>query len=82
MRITDLLSKEGVSLNQTVADQNAAIDLMVSLHDKVGNLNNKAEFKEAIKAREVKGSTAVGMGIAVPHAKTADVKKHLLFILF
>ena len=75
MRITDLLSKEGVSLNQTVADQNAAIDLMVSLHDKVGNLNNKAEFKAAIEAREAKGSTAVGMGIAVPHAKTASVKQ-------
>ena len=75
MRITDLLSKEGISLNQTVADQNAAIDLMVGLHDKVGNLNNKAEFKAAIEAREAKGSTAVGMGIAVPHAKTASVKK-------
>ncbi|WP_026528602.1 PTS fructose transporter subunit IIABC [Butyrivibrio sp. VCD2006] len=75
MRITDLLSKDGVSLNQTVADQNAAIDLMVSLHDKVGNLNNKADFKAAIMAREEKGSTAVGMGIAVPHAKTASVKK-------
>ncbi|WP_026669177.1 PTS fructose transporter subunit IIABC [Butyrivibrio sp. AE3006] len=75
MKITDLLKKEGVSLNQTVADQNAAIDLMVALHDKVGNLNDKAAFKAAIEAREAKGSTAVGMGIAVPHAKSAAVKQ-------
>ncbi|WP_044913403.1 PTS fructose transporter subunit IIABC [Butyrivibrio sp. WCE2006] len=75
MKIKDLLSKDGVSLNQTAADQGAAIDLMVALHDKVGNLNNKADFKAAIEAREAKGSTAVGMGIAVPHAKTAAVKK-------
>ncbi len=75
MKIKDLLSKEGVSLNQTAADQGAAIDLMVALHDKVGNLNDKAAFKAAIEAREAKGSTAVGMGIAVPHAKTSAVKK-------
>lgn len=75
MKITDLLKKDGVALNQTAADQNAAIDIMVGLHDKVGNLKDKAGFKEAIEAREAKGSTAVGMGIAVPHAKTASVAK-------
>lgn len=75
MKITDLLKKEGVALNQKVADQNEAIDIMVGLHDKVGNLNDKAAYKEAIEAREAQGSTAVGMGIAVPHAKTASVNK-------
>ena len=75
MTITDLLKKDGVSLNQKAADQNAAIDIMVDLHDKVGNLNDKAAFKAAIEAREAKGSTAVGMGIAVPHAKSASVKQ-------
>ena len=75
MKITDLLKKEGVALNQNVADQSAVIDLMVNLHDKVGNLNDKAGYKAAIEAREAQGSTAVGMGIAVPHAKTDAVNK-------
>ena len=75
MKITDLLKKEGVLLNQHPADKDAVIDIMVDLHDKVGNLNDKAAYKEAIKAREAQGSTAVGMGIAVPHAKT-DAAKH------
>ena len=75
MKITDLLKKEGVALNQKAADQNAAIDVMVNLHDKVGNLNDKDAFKKDIEAREAKGSTAVGMGIAVPHAKSAAVKQ-------
>ena len=48
---------------------------MVDLHDKVGNLNDKAGYKKAIEAREAQGSTAVGMGIAVPHAKTDAVKQ-------
>ena len=41
MKITDLLKKEGVLLNQSPADKNAAIDILVGLHDKVGNLNDK-----------------------------------------
>lgn len=75
MKITDLLKKEGIMLNQKAADKNAAIDMMVNLHDKVGNLNEKAAFKHAIEKREAQGSTAVGMGIAVPHAKTSSVKR-------
>ena len=75
MKITDLLKKEGIALNQSVADQGEAIDIMVGLHDKVGNLNDKQAYKEAIEAREAKGTTAVGMGIAVPHAKSASVKQ-------
>ena len=38
MKITDLLKKEGVLLNQHPADKDAAIDILVGLHDKVGNL--------------------------------------------
>ncbi len=75
MKITDLLKKEGIALNVDVADQNGAIDKLVGLHEKVGNLSNVAEFKEAILAREKKGSTAIGMGIAVPHGKSSAVKQ-------
>ncbi|MBR3126453.1 MAG: PTS sugar transporter subunit IIA [Mogibacterium sp.] len=75
MKITDLLKKDGVLLNQHPADKDAAIDILVGLHDKVGNLNDKAGYKKAIEAREAQGSTAVGMGIAVPHAKTDAAKQ-------
>ena len=75
MKITDLLKKEGIALCVDAADQNSAIDKLVALHEKVGNLSNVSEFKEAILAREAKGSTAIGMGIAVPHGKSSAVKQ-------
>ena len=75
MKITDLLKKEGVIINAGVADQNAAIDKLIELHSKVGNINDAKAFKEAILAREAKGSTAIGMGIAVPHGKSSSVSK-------
>ena len=75
MKITDLLKKDGINLNVAAADQNAAIDALIELHEKVGNLSNVSAFKKAILAREEKGSTAIGMGIAVPHGKSSAVSK-------
>ncbi|MBR5979208.1 MAG: PTS sugar transporter subunit IIA [Oscillospiraceae bacterium] len=75
MKIKDLLKEEGILLGLKPASKAEVVDIMVDLHDKVGNLNDKAAYKEAILAREAQGSTAVGMGIAVPHAKTDAAKQ-------
>ncbi|MBQ7670579.1 MAG: PTS sugar transporter subunit IIA [Clostridia bacterium] len=74
MRITDLLKKDAIALNASASSKDEAIDLLVGLHDSVGNLGDKAVYKEAILARESQGSTAIGEGIAVPHAKSDSVK--------
>ena len=78
MRITDLLSKESIKLNLSSKTKPEVIDEMVDLVNASGNLNNKAEYKEAILAREELSTTAVGEGIAIPHAKTKAVKKACL----
>lgn len=74
MRITDLLKQSAIELNVSVASKQAAIDKLVSLHDKSGNLVNAAEYKKGILAREEMGTTAVGMEVAIPHAKSTAVK--------
>lgn len=74
MRIIDLLKKEAIDLNVSAASKNEAIDKMISLHEGAGNLSDSADYKEAILARESQGSTAIGEGIAVPHAKSESVK--------
>ena len=75
MRITDLLSTDGIALGVSLADKSQAIDQLISLHEAVGNLKQTADFKASILAREEKGSTAVGMGIAIPHSKSSAAKK-------
>lgn len=74
MRIIDLLKSESISLGRELGSKAEAIDALVELHDKAGNLNDVAAYKQAILAREEQGSTAVGDGIAIPHAKTSAVK--------
>lgn len=75
MRITDLLKKESISLNRELASKSDAIDALIELHEKAGNLSDKEAYKKEILAREAQGSTAVGNGVAIPHAKTSAVAK-------
>ncbi|MFW6678179.1 PTS fructose transporter subunit IIABC [Lacrimispora sp. AGF001] len=75
MKITDLLKKESVELGVRVSSKEGAIDRLVDLMDAAGRLGDKAAYKEGILAREALGSTAVGDGIAIPHAKVAAVKE-------
>jgi PTS system fructose-specific IIC component len=75
MRITELLKKESIELGVKVSGKEEAIDRLIGLMDAGGRLKDKAGYKEGILAREALGSTAVGEGIAIPHAKVAAVKE-------
>lgn len=74
MRIVDLLKQDAIKLNAEPHSKDEAIDLLVELHKTAGNLSDVSTYKEAILARESQGSTAIGEGIAVPHAKSESVK--------
>ena len=73
MRIVDLLKPEAIRLHQTLADKSEAIERLIDLHASVGNVRDKEVFRKEILKREELGSTAVGDGIAIPHAKSETV---------
>lgn len=73
MRIVDLLNKESIMLNAAPESKSEAIDMLIELQVKGGNIADKAEYKRGILAREEMSSTAVGEGIAIPHAKSTAV---------
>ncbi|MDY4650724.1 MAG: fructose-specific PTS transporter subunit EIIC [Atopobiaceae bacterium] len=75
MKITDLLKPEGIKVGATATSQDDAINQLIALQDASGSINDTVAYKKAILAREAEFSTAVGDGIAIPHAKTAAVKR-------
>jgi len=75
MRITDLLKKESIELNSPVSTKQGAIDKLIDLQAKAGNISDKNAYKKDILAREQMSSTAVGDGIAIPHAKSEAVRQ-------
>lgn len=78
MRIIDLLKKQGISLGVSAKDKRDAIDKLVALHEKCGNLKDAGAYKEGILKREEMGTTAIGMEVAIPHAKSEAVKSPAL----
>ena len=75
MKITGLLKKEGVKLGVAAASQDEAIDVLVDLQCGIGAVADRDRYKQAVLAREAEFSTAVGEGVAIPHAKTDAVSE-------
>ncbi|QQE74575.1 fructose-specific PTS transporter subunit EIIC [Brevibacillus composti] len=74
IRIGDLLREETIILSLAAQTKEAALDELIDKLDQTGRLHSKEELKKAILAREALGSTGIGEGIAIPHAKSAAVK--------
>ena len=66
MNIKALLPPEAIVVRADVQTKEAAIDLLAELHDQVGHLSDRDAYKQ--------GVTAIGMGMAIPHAKSDAVK--------
>ena len=73
MRITSLLKPEAVKIGGVASDKDDAIAKLIKLMETQGNVVDVDAYTEAVHARESFGSTALGEGIAIPHAKTAAV---------
>lgn len=74
MRIVDLLNEKSILLGAAPASKSEAIDTLVELQVKGGRIADAEEYRKGILAREALSSTAVGEGIAIPHAKSDAVK--------
>lgn len=72
--IDDITSTSLVALDLEITDQWAAIDALADLLDKDGRLSDRDAYVQAVYGREKEtGGTAMEMGIAIPHAKSAGV---------
>lgn len=74
MKIVDLLRKESINLNGEVHSKKETIDQMVDLMAAGGNIADVDAYREGVYKREEEGTTGIGEGIAIPHAKTDAVK--------
>ncbi len=75
IRIADLLKADTIVIPLTATTKEAVLDELIDRLDQAGRLNSKEGMKTSILAREAQGSTGIGEGIAIPHAKTGAVKQ-------
>lgn len=74
MMIMDFLNKKAITVDLKAADKNGVIRELVDLLAKADEIKNKEELIKALLMRESLGSTGIGQGIGIPHAKSQNVK--------
>ncbi|MGA2775208.1 MAG: PTS sugar transporter subunit IIA [Candidatus Omnitrophota bacterium] len=77
MQIMDFLSKKAILTDIKSAKKEDAIKELVDTLLNSGDIEKRCRNKliESLMARESLGSTAIGQGIAIPHAKSDCVDK-------
>ncbi|MCM8780227.1 MAG: PTS sugar transporter subunit IIA [Candidatus Omnitrophica bacterium] len=77
MNITDFLSKKAIIADIKSTKKEEVIRELVEALINAGDIEKKDKNKiiELLVARESLGSTAIGQGVAIPHAKADCVKK-------
>ena len=77
MQIMDFLSKKAILIDINSTKKEDVIKEMVDLLVESGDIErrNRNKLIDALMSREALGSTAIGQGIAIPHAKCDCVDK-------
>jgi fructose-specific phosphotransferase system IIA component len=78
IRLSGLLKEKGIDLELKAKNKKEVITTLVDLIANSGKLNNKKAFFKAILERERLGSTGLGGGVAIPHAKSKAAKGFIL----
>jgi mannitol/fructose-specific phosphotransferase system IIA component (Ntr-type) len=73
MLLSDLLRPESILLDLNSPDRDQAIARLVAALGLPGTPADTDALRDAVLAREAAGSTGIGGGVAIPHARTGRV---------
>ena len=73
MYLASLIDRNTVKVPLEAFDKEEAIAELVELLVRTGKIKDRDGAVEALYVRETKGSTGIGGGVAIPHAKQDDL---------
>ncbi len=74
MQLVDVLKENQIFLNFEAENKDKAIEKFVSSLQQSGSIKEPEALKDALFEREKLGTTGVGGGIAMPHARSSAIK--------
>jgi fructose-specific phosphotransferase system IIA component len=77
-KISELLPRSAIVLNLHSKEKFEVINELVSPLVAAGSITEESEFVSAIVRRENMESTGIGLGVAIPHARTRAVSSIVL----
>ena len=78
MSLSDSMQKELILLDLSSEKKEDAIKELISPVIKKEFTNSEKALNKAILDREARGSTAIGNGVAIPHAETDSIKEKII----
>lgn len=78
--LSDLLRPNSVVVPLHVTSREHTVSLLVDALDLPGVPKGGDDLKAAILSREAAGSTGIGNGVAIPHARTAQINSAYLAV--
>ena len=80
MRIDELIDIKNIDTSIEPMTKDQVIDRMISKLSQNGYVQDADVFRKAIYQRENEISTAVGYGVAIPHARTRAVERSTIAV--
>ncbi|MFC1804466.1 PTS sugar transporter subunit IIA [Candidatus Omnitrophota bacterium] len=77
-KISGLLKEKAIELDLKEKNKARLIAELVTAAARSGKIRDKKAFHRSLSERERLGSTAIGNGVAIPHARSKAVKEILL----
>lgn len=75
MEIGDLVARDGIVLRGSVSSRRQALQAVADAAAQVLGRADSAPLMDALMEREALGSTGIGSGVAVPHARLTDIDR-------
>ena len=75
MKIVEFLNEKAIVANMKAGTKEAALRELVEVLAKAEGIKNQSDLLKVLMSRESLGSTGIGQGVGIPHAKTNAVKK-------
>ncbi|MDD6788533.1 MAG: PTS sugar transporter subunit IIA, partial [Lachnospira sp.] len=81
MRLSDVLSVNCISLQASCQSRFEALRRLTGMLADAGLIYSKSEFLLSVLTREEEEPTALGQGVAVPHGRSAAVKRPCMALM-
>jgi mannitol/fructose-specific phosphotransferase system IIA component (Ntr-type) len=78
MKITELLADDSILLGLKAETKEEVWGALAHTLQKIGAVHNVEQYLADVALRETKGTTGVGFGVAIPHAKSEGVTRPAL----
>ncbi len=75
MLLSEYITPESIKINLEAEDKEEVFEELIDLMVNTYNIPDREPLLEAIRDRETKGTTGIGGGIAIPHAKSGIIER-------